>query len=135
MGFLGFLDFLVYLEKFFWSISNFPKLIFQHSCECSGNKKEATRFFSFQPQCCLTFSWIELQMLFGYCLKPSLYWDNFIFSIFGSMFRPRSIYVAILWSIFHFQPHFHCHYLYNLIKTNALAFCTCLDDNVDEEIE
>ena len=25
-------------------------------------------FFSTQPQCCLTFSWIELQMLLRYCL-------------------------------------------------------------------
>ena len=30
---------------------------------------------------------------------------------------------AGMWSIFHFQPHFHCHESYNLIETDALDFC------------
>ena len=33
------------------------------------------RFFSAQPQCCLTFSWIELKMLLN--IKPLLYWYTF----------------------------------------------------------
>ena len=54
------------------------------------------RFFSTQPQCCLTLSWIELQMLLNFCLihrsiiilryihisiiilNTSSYWDTFI---------------------------------------------------------
>ena len=72
-----------------------------------------SNLFSTEPLCCLTFSWIELQMFLRCCsiqiTITSLYWDTFfIFSIFVSMSRPRSVYVAS-WSIFHFQPHFHCH--------------------------
>ena len=40
------------------------------------------------------------------------------------MCRPRSIYVVSLCSIFHFQPHRHCDESYNVIKTDALIFCT-----------
>ena len=51
---------------------------------------------------------------------------HFINSIFGSMSRPRSICVVSFWSIFHFQPHFHCRQSYNVIKTEAPIFCTFL---------
>ena len=34
---------------------------------------------------------------------------HFIFSIFVSMPRPKSIYVVSAWSIFHLQSQFHCH--------------------------
>ena len=47
-------------------------------------------FFSTHPQCCVVFSWIELQILLRCYL--------FLF-----MSRPRSIYVAYIWPIFHFQ--------------------------------
>ena len=67
---------------------------------------------------------------------------HFIFSIFVSMTRPRFSYVVSMWSIFHFQPHFHRHYSHNLIKIDTLVFCTFLeyfvlflDNYVDEEIE
>ena len=39
----------------------------------------------------------------------------FIFSIFMSMSRLRFIYVISMWSIFHFQPHFHFHSSCNLV--------------------
>ena len=77
-----------------------------------------------QPQCCLTFSWIELQMLLWCCLMCDYHYieTNFTFSIFVCMFSPRSVYVVFMWSIFLFQPH--------LELENFLLF---LDDNVDEE--
>ena len=100
--------------------------------------------FSTQPQCCLTFLWIELQMLLWCCLihitiiiivRHILY-----LSISVSMSRAKSIYVLSFWHIFHFQPHFHCHQSYNVIKTDALVFCMFLehllfflDDNMDED--
>ena len=39
---------------------------------------------------------------------------HFMFSIFVPMSRPKSIYVLTIWSIFHFQPHFHCHWSNNI---------------------
>ena len=48
---------------------------------------------------------------------------HFTFSIFGSMSRPRSLYVLFLWSIFHFRCYFHCQWFYN-IKTDALVYRT-----------
>ena len=43
--------------------------------------------------------------------------------LFYIMSRLRSINVVSLQSIFNFQPHFHFHQSYNLIKTGALGFC------------
>ena len=34
---------------------------------------------------------------------------HFIFSIFVSICRPRSIYAVSMWSLFHFQHLFHCY--------------------------
>ena len=65
------------------------------------------RFFSTHPQWCLDLSWIDLQMLLRCCLIHITIIMHFIFSIFESMYRPRSIYVVYMWSIFHFPPHFH----------------------------
>ena len=65
------------------------------------------RFFSTQPKCYLTFSWTELQMLLRCCLIHISIILFFIFIIFVSMSRPRSIYVVYMWSVFHFPLHFH----------------------------
>ena len=67
------------------------------------------RFFSIRPQCCLTFSLIELQMLLRCCLRHRsiIILRHFIFTIFVPTSRPRSIYVVYMWSIFHFHLHFH----------------------------
>ena len=57
------------------------------------------RFFSPQPQCCLILSWIEPQMLRSCCLIYNNHHyteTHFIFSLFGSMSRPTSIYVVSL---------------------------------------
>ena len=82
------------------------------------------RFFSTQPQCCLTFSWIELQLLLSSCLihKSIIILKHFIFTIFVSMSRPRSISVVSMWSFFHFHVHFHYDESYNLINTDTLIF-------------
>ena len=66
-------------------------------------------FFSTQPHCCLTFQWIQHQMLHSYCLMHTtiIILRHFIFSILVSISCPSSIYVVSMWSIFHFQPRFH----------------------------
>ena len=63
-------------------------------------------FLSTQPQCCLTFSLIQLQMLLSSCLLyiTIIILRHFIFSKFASMSWLSSIYVVCTWSIFHFQP-------------------------------
>ena len=64
-------------------------------------------FYSTQSQCCLTFSWIERQMLLRCCLihvsKHHHTNTLFIFTIFVFMSRPRSIYAVFMWSFFHFH--------------------------------
>ena len=65
------------------------------------------RFFSNEPQCSLTFSWIELQLLVrNHHHTVTHFIFNIFVSIFVSMSRPRSIYVGYIWSIFHFQSYF-----------------------------
>ena len=59
-------------------------------------------FFSTQVQWCLTFSWIQLQMLLR-CGLIYITEIHFMYSIFVSMSGPRSIYVVFMWSIFPFQ--------------------------------
>ena len=84
------------------------------------------RFFSAQPQCCLTFSWIELQMLLRCCLIHIAIiklW-HILYLAYVSMTRVRSIYVV---SIFHFQSHFHHNQSYNYIKTDTLVFTHFLE--------
>ena len=56
--------------------------------------------FSAQPQCCLTFLWLEFQMLLRCCLIDIniIILRHLIFTIFVSMSRPRSIYVVSMWS-------------------------------------
>ena len=79
------------------------------------------RFFSTQPQCCLTFTWIELQM-FLWCwlihISISIV-RHLIFIAFVFMSNPRSIYVVSMWSFFF---HFHFHFCYdNLMSTDTLV--------------
>ena len=79
------------------------------------------RFFSTQPQCCLTFSWIELQVLLRCCLMHisiMIVRDLFIFTLFVPMSILRSIFVVSMWSVFHFYLHFHDNYSYNLMSTD-----------------
>lgn len=45
----------------------------------------------------------------------------FICSIFASMSRPRSVFIASMWSISHIHEHFR-HQLYNLMNTDTLVF-------------
>ena len=79
------------------------------------------RFCSTQLQRCLTFSWIELQMLLRCCLihitiitlRHTLYLVYLNLGLY--MLYPCDLF-------FHFQSHFHCHYSYNSIKTDTLAF-------------
>ena len=75
-----------------------------------GKIKVNTRFFykqrfsSTQPQCCLNFSWIELQMLLRCCLIHIgiTILRYVIFATIVSLSRRRSTYVVSIWSIFHF---------------------------------
>ena len=76
-------------------------------------------FFSTHPQCCLAFSWIELQMLLRCWLIHLTNIKHFIFSIFASMSRPSSIYVVYMWSIFYFLASF------SLLLITSLKRRTC----------
>ena len=65
------------------------------------------RFLSIQLQCCLNFSWIELQMLLRCCLirmkhKHHYLETLFIFTVFVTMSRPRSICIVYMWYFFIF---------------------------------
>ena len=64
-------------------------------------------YFSHQPQCCLTFSWIELQML----LMSRLLHKGHHTETFVSLSRSRSIYAVSVWSIFNFNFYFHYTFL------------------------
>ena len=100
-----------------------------------GSKKTLTLLF-FYKQCCLTCSWIELQML----LRCKQYHIEtfFIFTIS----RFRCIYVVPMWSIFRFYFHHGFNRIISWIQMTHLLlylfFRICsvnLDDNVDEECE
>ena len=60
------------------------------------------RFFSSQPQCCLTFSWIQLLITHNHHHAETY----FIFSIFVTMSCSSSIYVVSTRSVSGFHPQF-----------------------------
>ena len=70
-------------------------------------------FFSTLPQCCLTFSWIGLQMLHRCSLThiATIILRHILYLVYLCLYlgQLRSIYVVSMWSTFHFQLHFHCH--------------------------
>ena len=65
-------------------------------------------------------------MLLRCCLIPLYYYTetHFIFSVFVSMSRPRSINAHFSDLFFIFSLIFHCHYSYNFIKIDTLHFFT-----------
>ena len=89
-------------------------------------------FFSTEPQCCLTFSWFELQLLlrcylihtnivilryFLYllCLCPFLGLDLFTSFLCDLFFNPRLIFIVINHITKFKQKHiFFIHFLYNI---------------------
>ena len=77
--------------------------------------------FSTQPQCCLTFSWIELQILLRCCLIhiSIIMLIHFLYLIY---LCPSSIYVVSMWSIFDFHFLFHYKWSCNLIKIDTRNF-------------
>ena len=95
------------------------------------------RCFLTQPHCCLTFVWIELQMLLRCSLIyiPIIILRHLLYLVYLC-----SICVISLWSIICSQPRFQCHLSHYGTKTVALVFCTFLEclvlflvDNVDEK--
>ena len=102
-------------------------------------------FFSTQPQCCLTFSWIELQMLLRCCLVH-----------IAIMILKHMLYLVYLYpclGLGHFMSYLcDLFFIFSLVfivinhttsfKQACLFFVHCLesllsllDDNVDEENE
>ena len=81
----------------------------------------ATLFFSTQPQCCLTFSWIELKMLLKCCLihKSIIILRHFLYLLYLC----PCLDLWSVWSVFHF--HFHFHMINHIIswKQTHLFFC------------
>ena len=116
--------------------------------ECKTNlKKPIAHFFykqhflTIQPHCCLASSWTELKML-ARCRLIHKTETNFIFSLFVSMPRPRSIFIVSMWCMFQFQPHFIIVNLEISLKQTHLFFAyfleyliLSLDDNMDEKNE
>ena len=101
-------------------------------------------FFSTQPQCCLTFWWIELQVLLRCCLIHNHHFTDthFIFSILVSMSMPGPAYVVSMWSILIFSLIFIVINHITSLKQMDLFFVhfleyllLFLDDNVNEENE
>ena len=99
-------------------------------------------FFLTQPQCCLTFSWIELQILRRCCLIHTsiIILKHFIFTMLVSKSRPRFICVIYviyfsssfsLWLIVLSHEYKHTCSVAYFLEYDLLF----LDDNVDEECE
>ena len=88
-------------KKYFYSTLKFSTMITLSSLIYNGlssKNRENTRFFykqrffSAQPHCCLTFSWIELKML-----QPLIYWYTFYICTGPGLFMP---YICDLFFIF-----------------------------------
>ena len=105
---------------FLWRKSNFMAFMqFWKSVEflvpCSSlgraDAYRGTRFFYKQRLFSTQPSWIEPQMLFGYCLihVTIKILKHVLYFVYLCSSRPTSINVVSLWSVFHFQPHFHWH--------------------------
>ena len=102
------------------------------------------RFFSSQPQYCLTFSWIELQMLLMCCLihMTIIILRHFLYFLYWSPCLNPDLFMSYLWDLFVFfviisiiinKSHEYrhiCSFAYFL--EYALLF---LDGNVDEKCE
>ena len=65
------------------------------------------RIFSAQPQCCLTFSWIEVHMLLKCCLlRIEQSYRGILYFVY--LCPCLRLGLLIIWSIFHYLFHFHC---------------------------
>ena len=60
------------------------------------------RFFSTQPQCCLTFSWIELQMSLSCCLIHTgiIILRHFLYLIYLSPYLGQGLFMSYLCDLF-----------------------------------
>ena len=77
------------------------------------------RFFSTQSPCCLTFSWIQLEMLLHVIVLRHI-----LYLVYLCLCLGLGQFMSYLCDLsFYFEPHFYCHKLYNVIKTDTLAFC------------
>ena len=96
------------------------------------------RFFSTKPQCCFTFSWIELQMLLRCCLihQSIIILRHLILTVFLSMSRSK-LYMSYLCDVF-----FIFIIIFIMINRHTCSFAyfweyvlVLLDDNVGEKCE
>ena len=95
----------IYLKSFYWENRFSQNFNFPNSKYTLFHKQY---FYSAKPQCCWTFSWIKPKMLLRCCLIyiTIIVLRHFMFRIFASMSRPRSISVASMWPIFYFNLTF-----------------------------
>ena len=78
-------------------------------------------FISTHPQCCFTFSWIDLQMLLRCCLiHVSITILRQFLRFLYLCLCLRLFLPYLLWSIFH--AHFHYNQPQNVFKTETLVF-------------
>ena len=89
-------------------------------------------FFLAQPQSCLTFSWIEVQILLRCCLIDKIFimLRHFLYLLYLCLCLDLNFfYVVSMWSVFHIHLHFHHDYSYNLMNTDTniilLIFRVC----------
>ena len=126
---------IIIIINLFWELKNLKE---KHTRFFSKQ-----RFFPTQPQCCLTYSWIELQMLLRFCLIH-------ITTIIPKYFL-YLLYVCLCLELGLFMTNYMIYFLFSFscslrliawILTH-LFFCLFFricpiffsDDNVDEECE
>ena len=118
-------------------ISPFFSLFFWSSCFSSikvySSLSNYTFFYkkrhiSTQLQCCLTFSWIELQMLprccFIYITIIKLRYILYLVYLCPCLGLGQFVSYLCDLFFFYFQPHFQCYWSHNVTKANSFVFCT-----------
>ena len=103
------------------------------------------RFFSPQPQCCLTFSWIELQILLMCCLIhiSIIILSHILYLLYLCLCLDLDLFMSCLCDLFfifififiminRIIPQIQTHLFVCFFLEYTLLF---LDDNVDEECE
>ena len=88
------------------------------------------RLFSTQPQCCLTFRGIELQMLLRCYLIHITIFIHFIFSIFVSIFQAQVYLCRFLVICFSFSVSFSLSLNLYFVKTGALPCLLYIFQNI-----
>ena len=91
------------------------------------NAQTERQMFSTQPQCCLTFSWIELKMLLRCCLIHITFiiLRHILYLVYLCSCLGLHLFISYLCDLFFiFSLNFIANNHYNLIRQTYLLFCT-----------